>query len=338
MKNLRLGKKVGIISALMLTLLVSACSSNTNETVQPEITLESVEAFDKDIKNNSMAISTDETIAVVSNSEYDTVKVYDLATKAIKKELTSFVTPRNIAFSVDGNSFYISDSSHGAILEYDTDTLELIRKMDLAKGVFGFTIIDNNMFVNNQAEDTVTVLDLKSGEIIKVIEGFAGPRQGIISSVNGAKVYVTNFKADDIRVIDLETMEISQTIAGIPSVRAISVDDTYLYAASSKNGTISVIDATTGEIYKTIKTGDETYGAALSPNADIILAGNKASNNVSVIDVNDDYKVIATVEGLNEPRQAIVYSNNADEAYILNKDLSIAKINYKTAEIIEEIK
>lgn len=338
MKNFKLTKKMGLVFALMLTMTVSACSSNTNEVVQEEIVLEAVEAFDKDIKNNSMAISTDETIAVVSNSEYNTVKVYDLATKTLKKELTNFGTPRNIEFSTDGNSFYISDSSHGAILEYDTDTLTLKRKMDLAKGAFGFTIIDNTMFVNNQAESTVTMLDLNSGEITKVIEGFAQPRQGIISSVDDTKVYVTNFKGDDIRVIDLETLEISQTISGIPAIRAISVDDTFLYAASSKDGTISVIDATTGEIYKTIKTGDETYGAALSPNADIILAGNKASNNVSVIDVNDDYKVINTIEGLNEPRQAIVYSNNDGEAYVLNKDLSIAKVNYQTAEIIEEIK
>lgn len=338
MKSLKLSKKMGLVFALMLTMLVSACSMGTNEVPQEETVLESVELFDADIKNNSMAISKDETTAIVSNSEYNTVKVYDLATKTLKKELTNFGTPRNIAFSSDGNNFYISDSSHGTILEYNTESLALIRKMDLSKGVFGFTIIDQTMYVNNQAESTVTVLDLTTGEIVKVIEGFAEPRQGIISSKDKSKVYVTNFKGDDIRVIDVQTLEISQTISGIPAVRAISVDDNSLYAASSKDGTVSVIDIATGAITKTIKTGDETYGAALSPTGDIILAGNKASNNVSVIDVKNDYSVINTVEGLNEPRQAIVYGSNDGEAYILNKDLSISKINYLTAEIIDEIK
>lgn len=336
MKNLRVMKKMSLALAIML--LVSACSFQKAETVKKEIILEATQAFDKEIKNNSMAISKDETIAVVGNSEYDTVKVYDLATKTLKKELTNLSTPRNIAFSKDGNSFYVSDSSHGAILEYDTATLTLIRKMGLEKGVFGFTIIDDTMFVNNQALSTVTVLDLKTGDIKKVIEGFAEPRQGIISSADNKKVYVTNFKGDDVRVIDLDTLEISQAISGIPSIRAISADANYLYAASSKDGTVSVVDLATGEIAQIIKTGDETYGAALSPNGDFILAGNKSSNNISVIDVNNGYTVINTVEGLKEPRQAIVYSNTAGEAYVLNKDLSIAKIDYQTGSIIEEIK
>ena len=83
-----------------------------------------LDAFDADIKNNSLAISSDEKIAIVSNSGIDKIKVYNLETKSEIGELDEFVTPRHIAFSENGKYFYISDSSYGLIREFETETLK----------------------------------------------------------------------------------------------------------------------------------------------------------------------------------------------------------------------
>lgn len=348
-------KRFALSLFLVLNLSLVGCSSDSNATensTQTEATTATSqanegeasakpEAFDMDIKNNSLAINPGETIAVVSNSTVSEIKIYDLEEGKVVATLDEFVTPRNIAFSKDGSHFYISDSTYGNIREYSVETLELTRTFDLEQGVFGFTLTNagDKIFANNQATSTVTVIDLKSGNVEKVIEGFSQPRQGIIVDSNDEFVYVTNFKGDDVRVINTKTLEIEKTLKGIPSVRAISVDKEgkYLYGASSSENAINVVDIATGQLVKSIPVGQEPYGAALSPDQKLILTGEKASNQVSVIDTNT-LEVTSTITGFDEPRQAIVYSSNPNQAYVLNKDLSISLIDYAEGNIVKTIK
>ncbi len=319
----------------------STTISNQSSTSSEEQQEGKLEAFDIDIKNNSLAINSDETLAIVSNSTIPEIKIYDLNEEKVIATLNEFVTPRNIAFSKDNSHFYISDSTYGNIREFNSETFELTRTFDLEQGVFGFTLTNagDKIFANNQALSTVTVIDLKSGNVEKIIEGFSQPRQGIIIDDNDEFVYVTNFKGDDVRVVNTATLEIEKTLKGIPSVRAISVDDKgkYLYGASSSENSINVVDIETGELVKSIAVGQEPYGAALSPDQKLILTGEKASNQVSVINT-ETLEVISTIEGLDEPRQAIVYSSNDNKAYVLNKDLSISLIDYSEGNIIKTIK
>ncbi len=348
-------KRFALSLFLVLNLSLVGCSSDSSTTensTQTEATTTSSqanegeasakpEAFDMDIKNNSLAINPSETIAVVSNSTISEIKIYDLKEGKVVATLDEFVTPRNIAFAKDGSHFYISDSTYGNIREYSAETFELTRTFDLEQGVFGFTLTNagDKIFANNQAASTVTVIDLKSGNVEKVIEGFSQPRQGIIVDSNDEFVYVTNFEGDDVRVVNTKTLEIEKTLKGIPSVRAISVDKEgkYLYGASSSENSINVVDIETGELVKSIPVGEEPYGAALSPDQKLILTGEKVSNQVSVINT-DTLEVTSTITGFDEPRQAIVYSSNPNQAYVSNKDLSISLIDYAEGNIIKTIK
>lgn len=341
--------KRSFIIVLLLGVFLAGCSSSQDKNIMDSTTTTEIvevksdkpERYDDNIKNNSLAISPDERIAIVSNSDIDKVKVYDLKSKKEIGELSDVVTPRHIAFSKDGTRFYLSDSSYGTIREYDTNTLEQLGSFDVGKGVFGFTLTNkgDKIFANNQSESTVTVINLETGIIEKVIEGFSQPRQGIVIDANDKYVYVTNFEGNDVRVINTDTMEIEKTLSGIPSIRAISVDteNNLLYGASSSDNTINVVDINTGEIKKSIPVGKEPYGAALSPDKTIILSGEKGSNQVSVIDTNT-LEVLRTIEGLNEPRQAIVYSSEDGKAYVLNADLSISIIDYVNGQVLETIK
>lgn len=337
-------------SMLTLSLIATGCSSpDVNEDESTQQTTSNVdkmtstlEVFDGDIKNNALAISPDEQIAIVSNSTIPSIKVYNLNNKTVIGEIDTFITPRNIAFSKDGSKFYVSDSTYGNIREFDSNTLEKLRAFDVHQGVFGFVLNNagDKIYANNQAEDRVTVINLVSGEIEAIVEGFSGPRQGVVIDDNDNYVYVTNFKGDDVRVLNTETLTIEKTLTGIPSVRAISIDTEkgVLYGASSSDNTINVLDINTGEIIETISVGNEPYGAALSSDNKTVLSGEKASNQISVIDT-ETLEVQRTITGFSEPRQAIVYSkSNAEHAYVLNADLSISVIDYQEGVILETIK
>lgn len=66
------------------------------------------ESFDGSITNNSLAISPDEQIAIVSDSREQSIRIYDLAKGTLRKKIDGFVTPRNIVFVNNGSEFVVS--------------------------------------------------------------------------------------------------------------------------------------------------------------------------------------------------------------------------------------
>jgi len=135
--------------------------------------------FDGQIRNNSLALSPDERTAVVSYSERAEVIVYDLQKNAVRGVLRGYVTPRNIVFAPDGDSFYVSDSSLGTVTRVNTTPLATTTKLGAGAGAFGTVLSKDGgtLYINNQASSTVTRLDTASGMARAVITGFAQPRQ-----------------------------------------------------------------------------------------------------------------------------------------------------------------
>lgn len=233
------------------------CSSNNRRKIQSRFSIaidqfykgnlgnqEKPEAFDGDITNNALAISPDEKIAVVSYSKIPGIKVYDLEEKKVIAELDAFVTPRNIAFSKDGKYFYVSDSSYGSIREFSAETLELTNTFHLEQGVFGFAITNDGkrIFANNQFNSTVTVVNLETGTIDQVIEGFSRPRQGIVIDSQDTYAYVTNFEGNDVRVVFITGYDYFDYAQN--AIR-IGIDD-YLLKPVSKKDIIELLKMQTG--------------------------------------------------------------------------------------------
>ncbi|VVM67282.1 hypothetical protein PS662_01616 [Pseudomonas fluorescens] len=296
--------------------------------------------FDGNIQNNSLAISPDESTAVVSYSQRSDVVVYDLKSGKVRKVLSGYVTPRNIVFAPSGDVFYLSDSSLGIVRKIDTNSLETLADLPLGAGAFGTALSKGGrlLYVNNQAASTLSIIDLEHQRPIAVVPGFAQPRQGIRVSPDGDTVYVTNFLGDKITLVDSKTNKIKGEINGFNKLRAISIsaDGNTLYAANSGSNTIAVVDTQKRAITNTVNVGKNPYGAALSPDGAHVYSGNLGDNTLSVIDTKT-MKVTSTVVGLKEPRQAIVFTKDQNKAYVLNKDLSIATVDLKSNKVIATI-
>jgi YVTN family beta-propeller protein len=320
---------------LIATVLGAAMSAAAADPAMPGWT------FDGAIHNNSLAVSPDETIAVASYSEGPDVIVYDLQTGAVRAVLHGYITPRNIVFEPSGRSFYISDSSLGRIDRVDSGSLRVRSSLPAGAGAFGTTISADGatLYVNNEAASTVTRFDLTRERPDAVITGFAQPRQGVRLSSDGNTLLVTNFLGDKITLVDTHTNKISGEIVGFNKIRAISVsaDGKTLYAANSGSNSVSVVDVDQRRIITSIAVGRDPYGAALSPDGKAVYSGNLADNSLSVIDVATQ-QVVNTITGFNEPRQAIVFNHAGNIAYVLNKDLSVSKVDLAAGRITETLR
>ncbi|UVI28496.1 beta-propeller fold lactonase family protein [Paenibacillus spongiae] len=297
------------------------------------------ESFDGSIVNNSLAVSPDEQIAVVSDSRVQSIRIYDLAKGVLRKEIGGFVSPRNVVFVDGGSTFVVSDSTLGTLRFYNAKNLTLQDEVVVGPGAFGTAVSPDGrtLYVNNQAHSSVTIVDLEKRKPISVITGFAQPRQGIVVSPDGQSVFVTNFKGDKVSVVDAATKSIVREITGFSMIRGISVTENgILYAANSGRDSISVVDISQGKIIDEIKVGREPYGAALSPDGQLLFASSKTDNAIDVIDVSDN-RVIDTIGGFLEPRQAIVFNHDGTDAYVLNRDLSISVVDVKSRTIATTI-
>jgi YVTN family beta-propeller protein len=296
--------------------------------------------FDGHIRNNTLAVSPDETMALAANSETPHILVYDLKTGKIKETLSGYITPRNIVFSPQGDVFYVSDSSLGVVFKIHSATLKTLGQFPAGPGAFGTTISANGktLYINNQAASTVTVVDLNSNQPKTVLTGFSQPRQGIRLSPDNKKLYVTNFVGDKITIIDTSSQKTEGEITGFHKIRAISLtsDGKTLFAANSGTNNIAVVDTEKRIILKTIPVGKDPYGAALTPDGTAVYSGNLADNTLSVIAL-PEMKVTATVSGLQQPRQAIVFTKDSKTAYVLNGDLSVAVVDLKTNQVVRTL-
>lgn len=315
-------------TAFALTALVPAHAANARWT------------FDGEIHNNSLAVSANETTAVVSYSERPDVVVYDLKNNQVRGVLHGYVTPRNIVFSPSGDTFYISDSSLAVITKVDTATLKTLSTIPTGVGAFGTAISKDGktLYLNNQATSTVTVFDLVKEQPMAIISGFSQPRQGIKLSPDGQKLYVTNFAGDKISIVNNQTNKIEGEIAGFNKIRAISItaNGKTLFAANSGSNTIAVVDLETKQIVKTIAVGKDPYGAALTPNEAEVYSGNLGDNTLSVISL-PTMRVTATITGFKQPRQAIVFAHDGKTAFVLNEDMSLSKVDLDTKKIVGSI-
>ncbi|WP_220093984.1 beta-propeller fold lactonase family protein [Arthrobacter sp. AQ5-05] len=298
-------------------------------------------AFDAEITNNSLAVSPDEKTAVVSDSRENSILIYDLAEGGLLKKIGGFGTPRNVVFINDGSQFVVSDSTLGTLRFYGTEDHTLQDEVVVGPGAFGTAASPDGktMYVNNQAHGSVTVVDLETRKPTAVITGFSQPRQGIKVSPDGKRVFVTNFEGDKVTVVDPDSRKILHELTGFSKIRGISVtaDGNTLYAANSGRNSISVVDSRNGDITNEIDVGREPYGAALSPDGTILFASNKADNTIDVIDVTKN-AIVKTLKGFKEPRQAIVFSRGQERAYVLNRDLSVARVQLDDLSLTDTIR
>ncbi len=135
----------------------------------------------------------------------------------------------------------------------------------------------NNKTGGGTREGTVTIIDPKTGAIIKEIIVGLHPNE-IISDLTGGYVYVTNSNSDNVSVINTLIDEITETISvrlqpeinpyfgDSPNGLCLSQDEKYLYVANGMDNALAVIRlskraARKGSEEKSILTGFIPTGA-----------------------------------------------------------------------------
>ena len=124
-----------------------------------------------------------------------------------------------------------------------------------------FPALALQIFVSNEKDNTVTVIDGKTLQSVKTIPTARRPR-GIIASPDGKEVYVAAGDGDIMDVIDTGKLEVTRQLDSGPDPELMAVDPKggTLYIANEDDSMVTVMDTQTGDVKAEIPVGVEPEG------------------------------------------------------------------------------
>jgi YVTN family beta-propeller protein len=138
------------------------------------------------------------------------------------------------------------------------------RPRDLA-----FTPDGKSLFVSGENDASITVIDVTARRVrqtLHLAEPGARPK-GVAVSPDGARVYVTTGRGGHVDVLDTGSLNIIASIAvgARPWGIGLSPDGRYLYTANGPSNDVSVIDTVSLSVVATVKAGDKPWGLTVVP-------------------------------------------------------------------------
>ena len=100
-----------------------------------------------------------------------------------------------------------------------------------------------------------------------------------------------------------------------PRCVAITPDNKKAYVTNALSGNVSVVDAVTYKVLKTISVGTEPFGCALTLDGAKLYVASLFSNNVSVINTGTD-SVLKTIDGVGVQPRGIAVANVGGETKV----------------------
>ncbi len=273
------------------------------------------------------AVSPDSRIAVIGNYGRQvpgsSLTVIDIAKAQVVDtiDLGEYRRPHGMLW-LDDRRALVTAEDNQALIEVDVAGGHVARSFPTDAEISHMVAVAHEgarAFVANIGSDSVSVIDLESGErLINLPTGDGA--EGITASVDGSEIWVTNRGADTISVIDAESLEI---VAEIPSpsfpIRAAATPDgRHVLVSCARSGDVAVIDTgsreVVGRIAQDLKAADTLgrlfgdrfedssvpIGIVVHPGGGVAWVAHTNADVVAEIDL-DDRKITRLLAAGREP-------------------------------------
>ncbi len=274
-------------------------------------TMKIVKTFDvKASSPRGLGVTADGKKLVVATRENESISVIDTATGEVLQQIAVGKNPEFVR--IKGDFAYVSSEPSskggpppkpGAEEEDDDDEEKIPAKIavvDLTKGekvkeITGgpetegieFSKDGSQLVITNEADNTVTVHNIESGDLVKTIQTHEhGDRpRGIKASPDGNNYLATLEYGNKFMVLDkdynlVKTVDTAETPYGI----SYDAKGGRIFVAANKAKVLQVFDAKTYEKIKDIPTGNRCWHFSFTPDDKQILLACGKSDAVFVID------------------------------------------------------
>ncbi len=244
-----------------------------------------------------------------------------------------------LVFSPDGSRILMSNVE-GSIKVFNVDANSKVtpshsiplplakaprRDPEIPSGL-AFSADGKKLYVCGNLSNKLLELDAESGQVLRAFDVGVAPYDVVV--VNG-KAYVSNWGGRRPGPGDLTGPAGRGTVVRVDPVRFIASE-----------GSVSIIDLTTGQLVRELLTGLHASGLAVSPDRRYVVCANAGSDHLSVIDAQAD-KLHETIWAKPKPSDllgaspnAVLFSPDGKRLYAANgAQNAIAVFNFEPEEL-----
>src|SRR5262249_18049439 len=131
----------------------------------------------------------------------------------------------------------------------------------------------DKIFVSNEKDNTVTVIDSETLKVVKTIPTGKRPR-GIVITPDFKELIVCIGDDTRLDVIDTDKLEVVKSYPASgpdPELLAVNQRGDRIYVANEDDGLVTVMDRATGEAISEVPVGVEPEGMAVSPDDSLVV-------------------------------------------------------------------
>jgi len=200
----------------------------------------------------------------------------------------------------------------------------------------------DEIWVSNEKDDTVSVIDIDTLEVIRTIDVGERPR-GITFAKDHSVLYLCASDSDTVQVIDPDTGKVLHELPSgeDPEQFVLHPDNRHLYIANEDDAITTVVDTETRRVVAQIDVGIEPEGMAVSPDGTISITTSETTSMAHWIDTSTQQLFANTLVD-QRPRHA-EFTHDGNELWVsaeIGGTISIFNVSDQTekAKISFEIK
>jgi len=199
-----------------------------------------------------------------------TIAVVDVEAGKVTKAIATPGFPCHMVVpSPDGRRAYATSISRGSLIALDLEKGEVTGVVESGRGAEGFDLSPDGkeVWVGNRAEDSVSIIDAKTLEIVRTVPAEGFPIR-VKFAQEGAVVLVSCATGGTVRVVDVESRKELGAIAmeegSAPIGILVAPDQRHAFVANTRANTVAVIDTKEMKRVTILKAGKTPDGMALS--------------------------------------------------------------------------
>ena len=314
------------------------------------------------ISTSAIAISPDEAWLAVVNPDSGSVSLLSLPGLELKREIEVGLNPRTLTFSADSKQLYVSNFGGNSVTVVDVE--RGAKAMEITVGPMPYAAIAQKgiLYVAEHALGKVSAYDAKTGTLRSQLDVEDFPA-GLALDSNAGKLYVTHLFTGKVSLIDLFDFSLEALIStgnttNLTQFMLLDLDTKRAYLPQTRSNTtnmalvfdatvfpmVNVMDLNTQKILREervsldvgFRSVNMPFAVALDEPQQVLMVANAGSNDVSVIDLQND-KQLARLEVGANPR-GIVFDAQSNRAYVNNVlDGTVSVIDMQELVVVETI-